>query len=410
MSASTSFWQSSTRGSSVLFLLGVFLIFATFAFAGDQAELGSGPVLRLAINILVVGTFAVAYAVSGFTLRGQFWKAFFPLFALEVLLMGALVHWFPGQPQPTQIDAAGIARLQRRLAWDSYAIEAAILLGYTCFVYVTITQGRRYFRVRAEIDLAMEIHRVLVPAIDQKIGGYEFYGRSSPSGDVGGDLIDLASQNHSPDHSLGQSDNSWVAYVADVSGHGVAPGVMMSMVKSAARMLLSSGASSDRLLPRLNEVLYPLKKPEMFATFCFLASNREAKNGDGLRIGLAGHPAILHLSGRTNEVTQLECQNLPLAILPSADFVTSEVLGGPGDVFVLYTDGLPETENAAGEEYGIPRLIEELQKHGKEPLPAISQAIQQSVAAYGKQVDDQSLFLIRRLWVSPPPSELSLRA
>jgi serine phosphatase RsbU (regulator of sigma subunit) len=408
MSTSISFWTASTRRSSLLFLLGVFLIFATFAFAGDQAEMGSGPVLRLAINILVVGTFAVAYAVSGFTLRGQFWKAFFPLFALEVLLMGALVRWFPGQPQPTQMDAAGIARLQQRLTWNSYAIEAAILLGYTCFVYVTITQGRRYFRVRAEIDLAMEIHRVLVPAIDQKIGGYEFYGRSSPSGDVGGDLIDLTLQNHfpdhSPDHPPGHSDNHWVAYVADVSGHGVAPGVMMSMVKSAARMLLSSGASSDRLLPRLNEVLYPLKKPEMFATFCFLASNRETKtssgetkNGDGLRIGLAGHPAILHLSAKTNEVTQLECQNLPLAILPSAEFVTSEVLGDPGDVFVLYTDGLPETENAAGDEYGIPRLIEELQKHGKESLPAICQAIQESVSRHGKQVDDQSLFLIRKL-------------
>jgi serine phosphatase RsbU (regulator of sigma subunit) len=164
------------------------------------------------------------------------------------------------------------------------------------------------------------------------------------------------------------------------------------MVKSAARMLLSSTEDSTRLLPRLNEVLYPLKKPEMFATFCFVASN-----GHGLRFGLAGHPAILHLSGKTNEVKQLECQNLPLAILPSADFVTSEIQPEAGDIFALYTDGLSETENPAGEEYGLLRLIEELQKHGKEPLATICQAIQESVARHGKQLDDQSLFLIRKL-------------
>src|SRR5260370_1296527 len=86
------------------------------------------------------------------------------------------------------------------------------------------------------------------------------------------------------------------------------------MVKSAARMLLSSGDDPGHLLTRLNEVLYPLKKPDMFVTFCFLA-----KSGDKLRVGLAGHPSILHFSAATNEVTRLECPNMPFGILPSAD-------------------------------------------------------------------------------------------
>jgi serine phosphatase RsbU (regulator of sigma subunit) len=66
--------------------------------------------------------------------------------------------------------------------------------------------------------LAAEIHRVLVPPIDTKVGDFEFHGRSLPSGEVGGDLIDLAG-----------SEDHWVAYVADVSGHGVAPGVAMGI-------------------------------------------------------------------------------------------------------------------------------------------------------------------------------------
>jgi serine phosphatase RsbU (regulator of sigma subunit) len=126
--------------------------------------------------------------------------------------------------------------------------------------------------------LAAEIHRVLVPTIDIKSDGFEFYGRSLPSGEVGGDLVDVF-----------QTDLGWIAYIADVSGHGVAPDVVMGMVKSAARMQLSSTEESAALLEHLNSVLIPIKKPEMFVTFAYLAWN-----GERLQYSLAGHPPILH--------------------------------------------------------------------------------------------------------------------
>jgi hypothetical protein len=381
MSPAKSFWKSASRESAVIFFLGVFLIFSIIGIASDFAELGRAPTLRFALSILISGVFPVFYAAAGFALRKQFWKALVPLFVVHLTLMNVLVRWLPAPPQPAQMTAADIATMQSRLNFDGLAIVIAVLLGYGCFLYVTITQGRRYFRVQAEIELATEIHRVLVPTIDTKIGGFEFYGRSLPSGEVGGDLIDLAG-----------SEEHWVAYVADVSGHGVAPGVVMGMVKSAARMLLSSGDDAGHLLPRLNEVLYPLKKPDMFVTFCFLA-----KKGVGLRIGLAGHPAILHFSARTNEVAHLECPNMPLGILPSGDFASSEIRTEDGDLFALYTDGLLETTNAAGEEFGLKRLQAELQKHGKEPLEAICRSVQESVARHGAQFDDQSLLLMRHL-------------
>jgi hypothetical protein len=381
MTSARPFWKTLPRKSFLLFLLGVFFIFITVGFASDIVETGRQPALRLAINLLLSGIFPVSYAIAGFALRKQFWKAFLPLFAVHFTLINGLFRLLPAPSQPAQMDAADIARLHDRLSFDGFAIMLAVGLGYACFVYVTVTEGRRYFRAHAEIELATEIHRVLVPAIDTKIGGYEFCGRSSPSGEVGGDLIDLAG-----------SEDQWVAYVADVSGHGVAPGVVMGMVKSAARMLLSSGDDTGHLLPRLNEVLYPLKKPDMFVTFCFLA-----RNGEGLRVGMAGHPAILHFSARTDEVAQLESPNMPLGILPSGDFTSSEILTEQGDVFALYTDGFLEPTNAAGEEFGLKRLQEELQKHGKEPLDMICRSLQESVARHGAQFDDQSLLLIRQL-------------
>jgi hypothetical protein len=375
-----SYWKSVPQSSRVVFLLGVFCIFSTFGFASDVLEMGRESTLHFVLGVLLAGTFSTSYALAGFILRKQFWKAFIPLFALHLVLMMALGHWLPPGPELVQMNAADIDRLHGRLAIDAIAAIVAVALGYACFLYATITEGRRYYREHAEIELAAEIHRVLVPAIETKFGGYEFYGKSSPSGEVGGDLIDLAG-----------SEDKWVAYVADVSGHGVAPGVVMGMVKSAGRMLLSSGDDALHLLPRLNEVLYPLKKPDMFVTFCFLA-----RDGDGLRVGLAGHPAILHYSARANQVTPLECPNMPLGILPSGDFASSEIRAESGDVFALYTDGFLEPANKAGEEFGLARLQAEFQKHGKEPLEAICRSLQESVARHGAQFDDQSLFLIRK--------------
>jgi hypothetical protein len=381
MSPTQSFWRQFPRRSTVIFLLGVFLIFSTMAFVNDMMGLGRQPTAALVLSVLILGVFPVLYAFSGFALRFKSWKAIVPIFIVHYSLMSMIAHLLPLPPRPEQMGPTEIARLDNRLSFDGLATIFAVWLGYGCFIYVSIAESRRYLRVRAEIELAAEIHRVLVPAIETKIGGYEFYGRSFPSGEVGGDLVDLAG-----------SDEHWVAYLADVSGHGVAPGVVTGMVKSAARMLLSSSDDTAHLLQRLNEVLYPLKKPDMFVTFCFVA-----RNDAGLRIGLAGHPAILHFCARSDQIAQFECPNMPLGIFPSGDFESSEIQAEPGDVFALYTDGFLEQADSAGEEFGLTRLQAEFQKHAKEPLDAICRKLQESLARHGPQFDDQSILLIRKL-------------
>jgi hypothetical protein len=381
MSSAISFWNTVPRKPAVIFLLGVFFIFSTIGLATDISQMGRQPPLRFLLTLLVTSLFCIGYAVAGFTLQNQWWKGCVPLFIVHFTLMNFVNRWLPDAPGGAVTSVSEMARLENRLGWDALGIVAAIGLGYTCFVYASVTEARRYFRVHAEMELATEIHHVIVPPIEAKLGQYEFYGRSVPSGEVGGDLIDVAG-----------TEEQWVAYVADVSGHGVAPGVVGGMVKSAARMLLSSDEDSTHLMPRLNEVLYPLKRPDMFVTFCFLSTM-----GDRLRVGLAGHPAILRFSAKTNLVTPLEGPNMPLGILPSGEFTTSEVPLEGGQVFAMYTDGLLEAANAAGEEFGLKRFQVELEKHGKEPLDTIYQSLQESVARHGAQFDDQSVLLVRQL-------------
>jgi Stage II sporulation protein E (SpoIIE) len=381
MPAKQTYWQRLPITSMVLFLLGVFFIFAITGVATDIFDVGRQPPEKFIVNIIFSGCVAIVYAVAGFTLRQRFWIAFFPILAAQLLIGSWIGAHFHNIPTPTQMDSAAISSLQRRLAVDGWAIIIATVAGYICFLLVNIKEGRRYFRVQAEIELATEVHRILVPPIETRLGAWEFYGRSSPSGEVGGDLIDLA----------GDAEN-WVAYVADVSGHGVAPGVVMGMVKSAARMLLTSGDDATHLAPRLNEVLYPLKKPDMFVTFCFLAKTR-----DGLRLGVSGHPAILHFSARTNEVVQYQASNMPLGILPEGDFASVALEAEAGSLFALYTDGFVECANAAGEEFGVQRLQAEFQKNGNKPLADIHTALVASLRLHGTQFDDQSLLLIRRV-------------
>ena len=80
---------------------------------------------------------------------------------------------------------ADISHLQNRLTLDASLMIGGMVLAYVCFIYLFISEGRRYFGVHAEMELASDIHRVLVPRIETTIGSFEFYGRSLPSGQVG---------------------------------------------------------------------------------------------------------------------------------------------------------------------------------------------------------------------------------
>ncbi|MGC2108581.1 MAG: PP2C family protein-serine/threonine phosphatase [Candidatus Korobacteraceae bacterium] len=378
------YWKTVPKSSMAIFLLGVFFLFSIIGFAVDVMKLGSQPISGLLISVVLNGLFAVFYAIGGIVLRKSWWKAFIPIFIVQFGVSGLLPNLLPNLPPPDQLDAAGLASLHERLVFSASAIIVAMILGYVCLLYVSITEGRRYFRAHAEIELATEIHRTLVPTVDTTIGGFEFYGRSLPSGEVGGDLIDVF-----------QDDRGWIAYVADVSGHGVAPGVVMGMVKSAARMRLSSADRSAGLLESLNSVLYSVTRPETFVTFAYLASDGERLE---CAYSLAGHPAILHYHAASREFSEVACSNLPLGMFDRQAFASGSVEYGPGDLFLLLTDGLLEVENAKGEEFGLEGVKKVVSEHATDPGKAIFQTLVDAAHQHGRAVDDQSLLLVR--WVA----------
>ena len=375
------YWRSTPVRARVLALAGVFFLFSTIGFSIDVMQMGRQRIPALIISVVLNGAFAMAYAAAGTIFPKYRWWVMGAIFIAQNITMSAIYVFLPVPSLATAMNTADIARLQHRLILAAYANIAAMVLGYSCFVFVMITEGRRYFRAHAEIELASEIHRTLVPVIDTTARGFEFYGRSVPSGEVGGDLIDVF-----------HDERGWIAYVADVSGHGVAPGVVMGMVKSAARMRLSSGGNSVGLLESLNSVLVSVTKPEMFVTFAYLASS-----GDQLHCAysLAGHPAILHYQAASRSFAEVTCLNLPLGMFDSQQYASSVVECRPGDIFLLLTDGVLEIEDAKGEEFGLKRVEELISQHANAPLADMFEALLQATKRHGRANDDQSVLIVR---------------
>jgi serine phosphatase RsbU (regulator of sigma subunit) len=257
-----------------------------------------------------------------------------------------------------------------------------IVIGYTLVFVVMAREGKRFFQVHAEIELASEIHLALVPTIDLRVGAFEIYGRSLPSGEVGGDLVDAF---------VRPEDGSWFAYVGDVSGHGVSSGVLMAMLKSAARMSLRQNQEAGKMLDEVNSVFYSLKAPSSFATLAAISYVEDR----GLETVVAGHLPVLHSDG--HEVRELDTPGLPVGILPESNFRAIALDLKAGEMLAIVTDGLTEIFNKEGEEAGDGYIRKALVKEYSQPLAEIANRLLAEAKAWGTRSDDQSLLLVRRL-------------
>jgi hypothetical protein len=346
-------------------------IFFQFAVLGPVTDIldggrhGSGTMVR---NAIASGVMAAGFAFASLR-RNR------PL--LAIMIAGSLL-WtaLAGRsPVPLEQDASAV---QGRLAVDAIATLALTMISYGCFLWFNNVTAAGYLRVRAEIDLAHDIHTVLVPPIARTAGGFEFFGVSHPSGEVGGDLVDLV-----------ETGAGWFGYVADVSGHGVSSGVVMGMFKSALRMRLRTGGEISSLLRDLNTVLVPLKSGAMYVT---LACVRPA--ADGLEFAVAGHLPILRVRG--GQVDEATTPQIPIGMFENYAFGSATLDCAPGDLLALITDGLIEVFDRADRELGLEAVKSVLAASAGRPLAEIADAIFARARAHGTQLDDQTLLLVRR--------------
>jgi serine phosphatase RsbU (regulator of sigma subunit) len=268
-----------------------------------------------------------------------------------------------------------------RLVLDGVGAILTLMTGLRLFMYFINSSAARYLRARTEIELASEIHRVLVPPIERRIGDVEFYGWSFASGEVGGDLVDVV------DHAGG-----WLGYVADVSGHGVASGVVMGMFKSALRARVISDEGLPALLADLNDILIPLKPSASYVTFAGVRSS-----GSSIECAVAGHHPVMRVRGA--QVEEITAPQRAVGMFPDSTFEAQVIDWQPGDLLALVTDGLLEVFDSENRELGLAWARQVLAAHADRPLAEIAERLLAGARAHGPQADDQTLLLIRR--VSP---------
>ena len=218
--------------SQLLFFAGTFFVFLPTGLLTDVAELGATPLGRLVLACVIGGGTAVAYTVVA--RFGAIWMAVLAPF--HVLGLAAL----DGVVQPLGAPLTGEA-LRARLGLDVLFTVLSLIAGFSLLSTFIRREGSRHGRLRAEVELARQIHGVLVPALAQRSASIEVRGLSVASGEVGGDLVDVV-----------EDADGWTAYVVDVSGHGVGSGLLMGMVKSAARVALRRRTDLGALLTLLN--------------------------------------------------------------------------------------------------------------------------------------------------------------
>jgi serine phosphatase RsbU (regulator of sigma subunit) len=197
---------------------------------------------------------------------------------------------------------------------------------------------------------------------------------------MGGDLIDVI-----------QTKGSLLAYIADISGHGLPAGQLMGMLKTAMRVAIQSQCEPTSLLESADRVLPALKDPSMYATLALVCFDSSAE----AEYAVAGHLPILHHRARSRDTRRLSMEQFPLGLIPGGRYASARVSYVPGDVFLMLTDGISEVANAKDEEFGLSVVERLLAQHAAEPLPKIWQVIMDKVKDHGAQQDDQSLLLIR---------------
>ena len=356
----------------LLLWLAIFSTFATVACMLDIIIGGRLPIGWLTSIAVISGGLAVGFTVT--SLRRQ-WIAFAVLVGIDVVYVVVARHAFALE----SVAPAG------RLTWDAIGAMAGISLGYTMSILFMNATATRFLRARAELAIAHEIHQGLVPPIDRRVGEYEYFGWSIASGEVGGDLVDLVA-----------SDGRWLGYVADVSGHGVGPGIVMAMFKSALRIRTLAAGAIPGVLRDVQTTLIPLKQPNMYVTVACV----QGGIGDELECAVAGHLPILRV--RAGLVDEITTPQLALGMFDEAEFHAVRVDCHEGDLLAMLTDGLIEVFDASGRELGFEWAKATLAASATQPLAAIADRLLSGARRHGPQLDDQSLLLIRRRTSSTP--------
>jgi sigma-B regulation protein RsbU (phosphoserine phosphatase) len=245
-------------------------------------------------------------------------------------------------------------------------------------------------RLEKEIRFAQRVQMALLPQeLPKKLKGVDVAWHFDAARELGGDVYDFLSTEP---HTL-------VVSVGDVSGKGMPAALYGSFVgevvrgRTFRRRFMPERGSPAMVLTSLNRILHERGLEEYYCTLCYAIFDLKKHTATFANSGL---PYPLHVSARG--VEKIELPGVPLGSFPSSTYDEYTVDLTPGDVFVFCSDGISETFNEAGEEFGSARVgetaLENLDKSAKEIVDAIFGTMQ-AFRGEAEQTDDQTVVVVK---------------
>jgi len=309
------------------------------------------------------------------------------ILAVPLANSGMLTHWLViGSTLPHRFDHVDIERLLLHVN-----LAASLIVRPIALRALTVETKRQ----REEIESLADIQKLLLPGTPD-IVGLDYAVHWQPAATAAGDYYEMSNLTaFAPPDFMPTGADIWGVIVGDVSGHGVAAAAEAVQFDAIMRTYQGDGGDTPAAaISYANRYFFSRRNRGHFMTVfaaIYRPDNRE------LRYLSAGHPPLLHRRG--DDVTLLgEGDQIPLGVLRDYEYRNNEVTAQAGDIFVLYTDGLIETRDEQGRDFGLERLRELVAQAPDDSAQALCNIVVQAIQAHqGGPLgsDDQTLLVLR---------------
>jgi sigma-B regulation protein RsbU (phosphoserine phosphatase) len=294
----------------------------------------------------------------------------------------------------TKSDLVGVLTLGESVLGRFSAKDHEVLKGVAGQMALVIENAKlaermiEHQRLQAELALAAEVQRSLLPVNVPSVEGFELCGFCKPAHQVGGDYYDFVPLD---------AQRTGIA-IADVAGKGIAAALMMSVVQASLRgQLMGAGRETIvDMVKMLNRLICGSVSSARYVTFFY--AQLDASEG-GVRFINAGHNAPLVYEREKADFRTLNDGGPVLGLFPDASFNEGWAHLSKGDVLVAYTDGVTEAENAAEEEFGEDRLRSAIAEVADCSARQILDHLSSEVTAWSKGVrqhDDITILVLQK--------------
>ena len=267
-----------------------------------------------------------------------------------------------------------------------------LLLGFLLLNLLVMLEVADRLLLKNDLEIAREIQQAMLPRAAYQTPGLEAFGMTRPANTVGGDFYDV----------LPLPDGRVLVALGDVAGKGSPAALLMALLLAMMRTLIDEGLEGAALVRRLNAQIVKHAPRSRFITL-FLATLNPA-TGELAYVNAGQNPPMLRRS--TGRYETLRTGGIALGMFEHADYESGRTLLGPGDIVVMYSDGVTEAENIEGQpfdEAGLQHVMDGRDWASAKELGWATFAAVEQHSRERRLLDDLTVLVLRRLPPIPVP-------